>query len=84
MPGGENYAMVADRITSWVKDVRQDTVAISHGAYCRIFRGLFGGLTLQQMSGLDEPQDCVFEFHDRETRRLEYKGRQFDHAPGLA
>ena len=72
--GGENYAMVADRIRSWVTDVHTDTVAISHGAYCRIFRGLFGGLTPQQMSDLDEPQDSVFEFHGNAVRRLEYKG----------
>jgi hypothetical protein len=47
-------------------------VAISHGPYTRIFRGLFAKRTAQQMSDLDEPQDCVFEFHRHESLRLTY------------
>src|SRR5882724_3270713 len=50
--GGENYAMVAERLKSWVADVREDTVAIAHGAFCRIFRGLFCGMNWEQMSAL--------------------------------
>lgn len=72
--GGENYAMVAERITSWVASVRGDTVAVSHGAFTRILRGLVQGLNAQQMSALDEPQDCVFEFQGRTLTRLEYEG----------
>ena len=72
--GGENYAMVAERITSWVESVREDTVAVTHGAFTRILRGLVQGLNAQQMSALDEPQDCVFEFQGRTLTRLEYEG----------
>jgi probable phosphoglycerate mutase len=71
--GGESYAMVAERIRSWVADLHEDTVAISHGASTRIFRGLFCGMTWKQMSELDEPQDCVFRFRDGVVKRLEYK-----------
>ena len=72
--GGENYAMVAERLKSWVAELHEDTAAISHGAFTRIFRGLFCGMDWQQMSALDEPQDCVFVFHGGAMKRLEYKG----------
>src|SRR5450432_3092555 len=39
--GGENYAMVAERLTQWARELDRDTVAISHGAATRILRGLF-------------------------------------------
>jgi broad specificity phosphatase PhoE len=71
--GGENYAMVAERIRSWVADLNEGTVAVSHGAFTRIFRGLFANLSWQKMSALDEPQDCVFAFSDGKAERLEYE-----------
>jgi broad specificity phosphatase PhoE len=74
--GGENYAMVAERLKSWAADIREDTVAISHGAATRIFRGLFCGMTWKQMSDLDEPQGCFFRFRDGVVKRLEYKGSE--------
>jgi probable phosphoglycerate mutase len=72
--GGENYAMVADRLSAWAAELSEDTMAISHGACTRIFRGLFCGMDWAQMSALDEPHDCVFTFYDGVMKRLEYKG----------
>ena len=72
--GGENYAMVAERLTAWASELDRDTVAISHGAATRILRGLFLGVDWEQMSGFDERQDCVFRFRDGELKRLEYDG----------
>jgi len=72
--GGENYAMVAERLTEWAGEQNRDTVAISHGAATRILRGLILGLNAQQMSALDEPQDCVFRVSDGVLTRHEYHG----------
>jgi broad specificity phosphatase PhoE len=72
--GGENYAMVAERLTQWARELDRDTVAISHGAATRILRGLFLGLGWKEMSDLDEPQDCVFRYRDGTLDRLEYEG----------
>ncbi len=72
--GGENYAMVAERLTEWAHELDRDTVAISHGAATRILRGLILGLNAQQMSALDEPQDCVFRVSDGVLTRHEYHG----------
>jgi probable phosphoglycerate mutase len=71
--GGENYAMVAERVTEWARELDRDTGAISHGATLRILRGLFLGLGWKQMSDLDEPQDCVFRYRDGTLTRLEYR-----------
>lgn len=60
VPGGENYADVAARAESWVADLKADTFAVSHGAFTRILRGLFGGLSWKQMSDLDEKQGITF------------------------
>ncbi len=69
--GGENYASVARRVTSFVQDLRADTFAVSHGAATRILRGLFAGLSWQQMSDLDEPQGCVFRVRGSVAERLD-------------
>lgn len=60
VPGGENYAEVAARLTDWVQELKQDTVAVSHGAAIRILRGLLAGMDWRGMNALEEPQGVVF------------------------
>jgi probable phosphoglycerate mutase len=60
VPGGENYAEVAARLTDWVHELKQNTVAVSHGATIRILRGLLAGMDWRGMNALDEPQGVVF------------------------
>jgi probable phosphoglycerate mutase len=67
VPGGENYAEVAARLADWVHELKQDTVAVSHGAAIRILRGLLAGLDWRAMSALDEPQGVVFVAKGRAT-----------------
>jgi len=69
VPGGESYADVADRAERWVKSLKQDTFAISHGAFTRILRGLFLGLSAEEMSALDEPQGVVFRVRGDKIKR---------------
>jgi probable phosphoglycerate mutase len=71
VPGGENYAEVAARITDWLAELKTDTVAISHGATTRILRGLLAGLDWREMSSLDEPQGVVFRVRGSEVVKLE-------------
>ena len=58
--GGENYIDVAARLESWIGDLKQDTFAVSHGAATRILRGLFQGLSWDEMAALDEKQGVLF------------------------
>lgn len=71
VPGGENYAEVAARISDWVRELKSDTVAISHGATTRILRGLLAGLDWREMSALDEPQGVVFRVTGSAVARLD-------------
>jgi len=71
VPGGENYAEVAARVTDWVRELKTDTVAVSHGATTRILRGLLAGLDWREMSALDEPQGVVFRVNGSQVVKLE-------------
>jgi len=71
VPGGENYAEVAARISDWVRELKTDTIAISHGATTRILRGLLAGLDWRIMSSLDEPQGVVFRVAGAQVVRLD-------------
>jgi broad specificity phosphatase PhoE len=68
--GGENYADVAARLTDWIKDLKTDTFAVSHGAATRILRGLFAGLDADRMSALSEPQGVVFQVRGSDVTQL--------------
>jgi probable phosphoglycerate mutase len=71
VPGGENYAEVAVRATSWLESLAVDTFAVSHGALTRILRGLILDLDWQAMSDLDEPQGVVFRVRGGTVARLD-------------
>ena len=71
VPGGENYAEVAARVSDWVSELKTNTIAISHGATTRILRGLLAGLHWQEMSSLDEPQGVVFRVTGCQVVRLD-------------
>ena len=71
VPGGENYAEVAARVSDWLDELKQDTFAISHGATTRILRGLLAGLDWRAMSALDEPQGVVFRVRGTDVARLD-------------
>jgi broad specificity phosphatase PhoE len=73
VPGGEDYADVAKRAERWIANLKHDTFAISHGAFSRILRGLFAGMTAQQMSDLDEPQGVVFRARVSKVKQLDLK-----------
>jgi probable phosphoglycerate mutase len=70
-PGGESYAMVAARAADWFSQLTEETVAIGHGTFGRILRGLYCGATWQQMSEMDEPQGAVFRFQHGTLVRFE-------------
>jgi probable phosphoglycerate mutase len=69
--GGENYCDVAMRVTSWIREMPRNSFVVSHGAATRILRGLFAGLSGQEMSALDEPQGVVFRAIGSKVERLD-------------
>jgi broad specificity phosphatase PhoE len=71
VPGGEDYADVAQRAKLWLGNLKHDTFAVSHGGFTRILRGLFEDLTAKEISDLDEPQGVVFRARGKRVKRLE-------------
>jgi len=69
--GGENYADVAARAESWIKDMTADTFAVAHGAFTRILRGLFMGVDWKAMSNLDEKQGVLFRVRGNTIKRFD-------------
>jgi probable phosphoglycerate mutase len=70
VPGGESYADVAKRAADWFASLTGPTVAISHGGFGRILRGLYKGLSWQEMSALDEPYGTIFCFQNGKIARI--------------
>jgi broad specificity phosphatase PhoE len=69
--GGEDYEDVARRLESWIGDLKADTFAVSHSAATRILRGLFLGLSWDEISALDEKQDVVFRVRANQLERFD-------------
>ena len=59
-PDGESFDDACKRATSWISDIRQPTIAISHGLFGRILRGMFLGLSKREMLELPVPQDGFY------------------------
>lgn len=70
-PGGENYAMVAARATSWLTQLTHEAVLISHGAFGRILRGLYLDLSWRDMAAMDEPHGVVFRLFRGRIDRMD-------------
>lgn len=63
-PDGESFDDVCKRATSWISDIRHPTIAISHGLFGRILRGVFLGLSKREMFELPVPQDGFYRLDD--------------------
>ena len=47
-PGGESYAMLAERLRPWAESLIGDTVAVSHGGVARALLALYAGMNRQE------------------------------------
>lgn len=60
-PGGESYATVARRISSWLCEASGPTLVVTHGVVERIMRGLYAGMSIHEICVLPEPQNVLFQ-----------------------
>ena len=67
--GGESYADVHARLADWYGSTTfdQTTLIICHGLTSRVFRGLYEGLSEEEIFALPEPQDGFYALHDGEA-----------------
>ena len=59
-PGGESYAMLAERIGAWLEGLRGKTVCVAHGAVHRVVRRRLEGFGTDLAPALDVPQDRIY------------------------
>lgn len=59
-PDGETIEAVLDRVRLWFDTLTQPTIAVSHGLLGRMIRGLYLGISHQEMLSLPVPQDGLF------------------------
>lgn len=78
-PDGESFDDVCKRATSWISDIRHPTIAISHGLFGRILRGVLLGLSKREMLALPVPQDGFYRLDDGRCELV--TGSLSTHAP---
>lgn len=71
-PGGESYAMVAERARRWLQDSSaiREKIVVAHGEFGRVLRGLYLGMPSEEMFALDVPQDAVFRLSAGTIERI--------------
>ncbi len=85
-PGGEDYADIAKRLTSWLSEYRfeRDTVLISHGMTSRVLRGMLRGLPEKRGYGAPIadglPQGSIVQICDREEQIINLGGGEGEKA----
>ncbi len=62
-PGGENYRMAEERLSAWLSgiDEEETLVVVGHGATGRLLRGLYSGLSRDEIVALPEPQKGFYK-----------------------
>lgn len=63
-PHGESYAILDERVRRWLGRLRDDTVAVSHGAVGRVLQGILFGLGPDAVPHLPSPQDRFLVWRD--------------------
>ena len=69
-PGGESYAMLADRLRPWVATISEETVIVSHGGVARVLMQLIGGVERSKAPLSDIHQGRVLIFENGHCRWL--------------
>ena len=63
-PGGESYAMLADRVRPFLEDLRRDSVVVSHGGVARVLLAMLGHVPAEEAPRVDIWQGRVLVFRD--------------------
>jgi len=75
-PGGEPMASAIGRVTSWLAEAERPAVAISHGLTSRIIRGVYLGLSPQEMLTLPTLQNGLYVLQDEAAEFIGYEEAQ--------
>jgi broad specificity phosphatase PhoE len=64
-PGGESYAMLADRVRPILDDISRETVIVAHGGVARAFLAVACGVSTRHAAGIDIWQGKVLVIDGR-------------------
>lgn len=70
-PGGESFTDLKERVQSWLDDLTNPTIVVTHGIVSRMMRGLVLGLDIKGMEQLSGGQGMVYFIKDGVQRKLE-------------
>ncbi len=72
-PGAETFASMSERLGGWLagQNPERAVICVSHGMSGRILRGLYGGLSREEMLALEVPQDAVFRLVEGIVQRFD-------------
>ncbi len=65
-PDGESFDAACARARAWLADTHLPTIAISHGLFGRLIRGVYSGLSRREMLELPVPQDSFYHLRSGE------------------
>lgn len=68
--GAESYQMLLERIRPWFEALRQPTVCVTHGGVVRTIFRRAEGMSAQQASALEIPQDRILRLQGRHLEWL--------------
>lgn len=63
-PGGESYAMLAERLRPWAEGLDREAVVVSHGGVARALMAMAGGLPEERAALADIWQGRAIVFHN--------------------
>jgi broad specificity phosphatase PhoE len=67
-PGGESYAMLTVRIAGWLAELKEPTLAVTHGGVARVLLGLVAGVSPKDLPLRDITQGRALLFENGEAR----------------
>jgi len=74
-PGGETFEDVTARAADWLGSMPPEpgrrVIAVSHGVWGRLLRGVYGGLGRQATLDQDVPQDAVYRLQNGQIDRFD-------------
>jgi len=74
-PGGETFEDVTARAKAWLASLPAEperrVIAVSHGVWGRLLRGVYAGLPRQATLDQDVPQDATFRLQNGQIDRLD-------------
>jgi broad specificity phosphatase PhoE len=64
-PGGESLDAAIARAAAWLGSLKHPVIAVSHGLFGRLIRGVYARLDTETMLGMPISQNVIWHLHER-------------------